>query len=83
MHMMYNMVYSLKFSVILYIIVRLYWHNKIILLIKKSVLNSIEVHMYLKKLSLQINLILYFLLRYMFYASPQYVIANFISYYKK
>lgn len=77
------MVYSLKFSVILYIIVRLYWHNKIILLIKKSVLNSIEVHMYLKKLSLQINLILYFLLRYMFYASPQYVIANFISYYKK
>lgn len=77
------MVYSLKFSVILYIIVRLYWHNKIILLIKKSVLNSIEVHMYLKKLYLQINLILYFLLRYMFYASPQYVIANFISYYKK
>lgn len=39
--------------------------------------------MYLKKLYLQINLILYFLLRYMFYASPQYVIANFISYYKK
>lgn len=77
------MVYSLKFSVILYIIVRLYWHNKIILLIKKSVLNSIEVHMYLKKLYLQINLILYFLLRYMFYASPQYVIANFMSYYKK
>lgn len=36
-----------------------------------------------KKLYLQINLILYFLLRYMFYASPQYVIANFLSYYKK